>query len=80
MSWYWEAGHFKKELGAMILRRVLVQPKDPPDFGVLLTSRSVVQQILSLNGGEQSYRQSHLKEVEELQAFAIKFGAETQRR
>ena len=46
--WYWEGGHFKKELGAMVLERILSGPdKDSLElsgtrFGSELEPRSVL--------------------------------------
>lgn len=34
--WYWEAGHFKKALGDMVLGRVLAPAEDAPPFGMRL--------------------------------------------
>lgn len=31
--WYWEAGHFKEELGALVLARVMAPPSAPDGFG-----------------------------------------------
>lgn len=34
--WYWEAGHFKKELGDLVLRRILSPGSADAAFGILL--------------------------------------------
>lgn len=42
-QWYWEAGHFKKKLGDMVLARVM-QPADArmvPGFGVVLNASTL---------------------------------------
>jgi hypothetical protein len=37
MRWFWDAGHYRKELGDIILRRILGLPNNaPPDFGTRL--------------------------------------------
>ncbi len=46
MQWYWEAGHFKKELGDLVLERMLgeAQTDATDDFGVELTTANVADQ------------------------------------
>lgn len=39
--WYWEAGHFKKALGDIVLARVLSQSGDAPSFGMRLDSTAL---------------------------------------
>ncbi|NWG39407.1 MAG: hypothetical protein HXY27_05515 [Hydrogenophilaceae bacterium] len=43
VKWYWEAGHFKKELGSEILKRLA--GKGDPSFGVVLTPENIEQQL-----------------------------------
>lgn len=43
-QWYWEAGHFKKELGDIVLARVMAEPLPPaqaPSFGTSLDAGSL---------------------------------------
>lgn len=39
--WYWEAGHFKAELGNRILARILDDPRHDPQLGLELNSESL---------------------------------------
>lgn len=46
VAWYWEAGHFKKELGEKILERVYAGGRE--DFGVELTSDTIEAHIVAI--------------------------------
>ncbi|MGA8148484.1 MAG: hypothetical protein WB870_13070 [Gallionellaceae bacterium] len=70
MRWYWEAGHFKRELGDMILNRIFARAGGNDHFGVRLTSDNVDSQIAAMRAQETSYRQSHPQDMEELEAIA----------
>jgi hypothetical protein len=43
MQWYWEGGHFKKELGDLVLARLSIpeKPDEAGSFGFELTSANV---------------------------------------
>ena len=41
MQWYWEAGHFKKELGDLVLARALGESNETDGFGLELTTANV---------------------------------------
>jgi hypothetical protein len=45
--WYWEAGHFKQELGDVMLHRMFAEPDRLADaaIGVKLTPENVEQEI-----------------------------------
>ncbi len=43
VKWYWEAGHFKKELGSEVLKRL--SGKGDISFGVVLTPENVERQL-----------------------------------
>lgn len=70
MNWYWEAGHFKRELGDLILNRVFAEGGQFKDFGVLLTSENVDRQITAMRAQELLYRQNHVQEIEALEKIA----------
>lgn len=72
MRWYWEAGHFKSDLGNLMLSRMLAQAAEPADFGVLLTQSNVSEQNTKMKVQHQSYRSNHLAEMEEIAKFALK--------
>jgi hypothetical protein len=67
MRWYWEAGHFKRELGDLVLTQVLDHKEAANGFGVTLSPANIDAQILSLRAGETAYRQSHAQDVEALE-------------
>jgi len=47
MRWYWEAGHFKKQLGDLVLDRILGEalPAEASDFGIDLVPGTVETRI-----------------------------------
>lgn len=71
MQWYWEAGHFKSELGNLILDRVLGQKAAPADFGLRLNSANVAAQHLLVSQQAAQYRATHPQGVAELERFAM---------
>ena len=73
--WYWEAGHFKRELGDLVQDRVFGRSETVPGFGVLLTAATVEDQIVSIRSQELAYRQSHPKEVDALERIAAEAAA-----
>jgi len=70
MRWYWEGGHFKRELGILILNRMLDRAVQPSEFGVLLTPDNVNMQIMSVRVLEEQYRRTHTQEINELVNFS----------
>jgi len=58
MRWYWEAGHFKKELGDLVLDKVLDHPdpqrKVPAGFGTLLTP-PILRSISPASGRKENF-------------------------
>ena len=72
MRWYWEAGHFKSELGSLMLDRMLLQKGHPADFGVLLSRANVDAEIAAINAQELAYRTTHADEIDEIAKFAAK--------
>ncbi len=74
MRWYWEAGHFKRELGDLMLDRVFGR-KNPvyADFGERLTAASLESRLAALRAQEAEYRRSHRQEVAELEAIGKRF-------
>ncbi|WP_133718355.1 hypothetical protein [Methylocaldum gracile] len=75
MHWYWEAGHFKRELGNLILDRIFTLADAGDQFGTLLRPENVEAQIALLRAQEAEYRKSHPRDVAELESIAeqIKF-------
>lgn len=66
MRWYWEAGHFKRELGDRVLNRVFDAAGQPPGFGVLLRPDNLDAQLSSDQSAEADYRLTHLEDVKAL--------------
>lgn len=57
--WYWEAGHFKKELGDLILKRLLRPNAAGPDFGQAIRGESIERHL-----AQQRVQLQHLRSVE----------------
>jgi hypothetical protein len=63
MKWYWESSHYRKELGDLVLDRVLGYRATgrvvPEDFGILLTRESLAQHLSDIRHGAIAYRDAH---------------------
>lgn len=70
MRWYWEAGHFKRELGDLILERLFAHPGESTAFGILLGMDNIEAQIMAVREQGMAYRRAHLQEVAELEHIA----------
>lgn len=70
MQFYWEAGHFKAELGDLVQDRVLGNANASLQFGVQLSPGNVEQQIELIRAQEADYRQSHPRDIEDLTGMA----------
>jgi hypothetical protein len=73
MRWYWEAGHFKKELGDLMLDQVFGH-RDPQrmiqhGFGTLLTAANVEAHLAHLRAERERYAKTHQKELAYLDRF-----------
>jgi hypothetical protein len=72
MRWYWEAGHYKQELGDLVLARVLgvdVQ-QVPPEFGVQLNTQNVEAQIEAVRSARAAYSAARVGEIAALERAA----------
>jgi len=72
MRWYWESQHFTRELGDLVLDRVL-QVRDakhplPPDFGVRLDSRNLERHLAAIRVAGDRWRRSHPQDVAEVRS------------
>ncbi len=60
MKWYWESSHYKKELGDYVLDRVFQYNHPdriiPDDFGKLLQSKNIEQQLAKIGTEQLNYR------------------------
>jgi hypothetical protein len=76
MKWYWEVSHYKKELGDLVLDRVLNYKdpvrKIPKDFGVLIDSKNIDKHLNTLSQKQHQFREENLKEVNLLKEIASK--------
>ncbi|MBI5725182.1 MAG: hypothetical protein HZA50_14580 [Planctomycetes bacterium] len=67
MNWYWDSSHFRKELGELVLRRILKtadRPGEDDPFGVLLDPSNVSAHFYRINRDGQRWIMSHPEEVE----------------
>jgi hypothetical protein len=65
VKWYWESGHFKRELGERMLARVF-HDAGSDAFGVCLTPANVEGQNLSLQSGHNQYQNEAPRVVAEI--------------
>lgn len=77
MRWFWESSHYRKELGDLVLDRVL-NYSDPDrqiadDFGVMLTSENIERYLESIREAHRHYRQSRRDEVKEIEDLVKKY-------
>jgi hypothetical protein len=68
VHWYWEAGHFKKELGHQLLGRLF--GADDPEFGVPLTPGNVEVHLAAIRLAGQAYRRERPEVVASLERLA----------
>ena len=63
--WYWEAGHFKQELGDVMLQRMFAEPDRLADaaIGVKLTPENVEQEIQRIRQQRAWYRTTYGREA-----------------
>ncbi|MGR8930556.1 MAG: hypothetical protein ACU836_07935 [Gammaproteobacteria bacterium] len=70
--WYWEAGHYKKELGDLMLAQVFGQPVIEPRLGIRLSPTNVKTVIAEQRTLAQAYQLSHQQEVNDLKKLAVR--------
>lgn len=69
MNWYWEAGHYKSELGNLLLGRML-EHAGPEEFGNRLDPRNVAGRNGSVEASREAYLARFASDVEELRSLA----------
>jgi hypothetical protein len=73
MKWYWESSHYRKELGDLVLDRLLEYEGAgraiPVDFGILLTRDNLVHHLNAIRLDGLNYRQTQAAEVAEVERF-----------
>lgn len=70
MKWYLESSHYKKELGDMVLDRVLNYPKTPKhfsqDFGIIINSNNIESHLQTIRNERARYYQKYPQEIQEV--------------
>jgi hypothetical protein len=73
VRWYWEAGHFKKELGDVVLNRVLgstaKESSNSSDFGVLLSPTNIEAHLQAIRSARANYQREHKDEILRLRSL-----------
>jgi hypothetical protein len=73
MEWYWDASHYKKEVGDLVLNKVFGLTTEnitlPDNFGVQLTPENIERQLGQIRKDRESYRMKHPGEVEIIQSI-----------
>ena len=77
VRWYWEAGHFKKELGDVVLATVLGEnePFAPKRFGVALNVSNLDDHLRELRENCDSYRTRYPEISTKLESLVRSAGA-----
>jgi hypothetical protein len=66
LRWYWEAGHFKKSLGDILLARIFGIRGKNPQWGRRLLSQEVEEHLRQLRLARDDYERAHSAELAEL--------------
>lgn len=78
MRWYWETVHYKRELGDLILNRMLLNMRSSewPDFGVRLEPDSIEAHLANLRTLQRTFAVEHPDVIAEIRALinAAKYG------
>jgi hypothetical protein len=69
LRWYWEAGHFKKSLGDLLLANMLNTQIDGGRWGYRLTRRDVEEHLREQRAAYDDYKYRHSEDVAELKAL-----------
>ena len=68
MKWYYEALHYSKELGELMLDRIYDYKDEsrviPDDFGILLSEKNIDDHLKRIRKQQTKYEQLHVKEKE----------------
>lgn len=73
MQWFWEPVHFKKPLGALIIRRIL--GADTGDFGERLTPQNVEARLARVRAQRDDYLASQPQAADRIEALVRRIGA-----
>ena len=66
LQWYWEAGHFKKSLGDLLLANMFEGRNNSQQWGRRLTGRNVDEQLREQRAARSEYENSHPNDVADL--------------
>lgn len=81
MHWYWEAGHYKREVGELALARMLGSSGDdgsaPAMFGVKLNGQNIEGHLTAIRDGQQKYADARREEIAELEKLSQTIRART---
>jgi hypothetical protein len=80
MRWYWEAGHFKKSLGEIMLATMFAAPGNQTQWGYRLTTSDLEGHLQRQRAGLESFEKSRAAETVELAGFIESATATPQRR
>lgn len=72
MEWFVESTHFKRELGELVLAKILDRPNAPEGFGLLLTPENTEASILEMREASLKWAESHQAEVDWVSQIAAK--------
>lgn len=74
MQWYWEAGHYKREVGELVLARMLADTRSgghaPSGFGIKLNRQNLEPHLAATRAGQQAYQRARQDEIAELENLA----------
>jgi hypothetical protein len=74
MKWYWEAGHYKRELGDVVLSRLMASGAGSPaaaaGFGVELDSRNIDAHLAEIRVARARYAETHREEIAAIESSA----------
>ncbi len=79
MDWYWEASHYKRELGDLMLDRVLIgiQGSSPFEFGYRLSRNNIEQHLNRIRKERNQYVEKNQEKIVYLQNLIKKTLAES---
>ncbi len=69
MRWYWEAGHFKKSLGEIMLATMFATPGNQTQWGYRLTTGDLEGHLQRQRAARESFEKSRAVETSELAGF-----------
>ncbi|WP_153307616.1 hypothetical protein [Desulfospira joergensenii] len=74
MNWYWEASHYKRKTGDLLLDRVLlgIQGRPIANFGVKLSLENIETHLKTIREERASFLDDNVKEVEFLKNLIFK--------